>query len=123
MTDTHPTPESLLPLSSAVFHIMLALVDEERHGYGIIKEVEERTEGEVRLATGTLYGALKRLLDRGLVEELEERTDPNDDERRRYYQLTDFGQQVLTAEAERLATLVRHASRKRLIPGLQQGGS
>jgi DNA-binding PadR family transcriptional regulator len=119
MTKTDHDPESYLPLSSAVFHILLALVDEERHGYGIMQEVEARTEGEVHLAPGTLYGAIKRLLQRGLIAETDEWADPElDDERRRYYRLTKFGLRVLEAEAARLASLVRQAQAKRLLPGL-----
>jgi DNA-binding PadR family transcriptional regulator len=109
-------PEELLPLTPAVFHVLLALVDAERHGYGIIKEVEGRTEGKVRLGPGTLYGSLKRMLKEGLVEESDERPDPEaDDERRRYYRLTDFGRRVVTAEAERLRQLVSSARAKRLL--------
>ena len=96
-------PESELPLSPAVFHILLALADEERHGYGIMQEVKYRTDGQVHLVPGTLYGAIKRLLEKGIIEELDERPDPElNDERRRYYRLSDFGLKVLTAEAERL---------------------
>ena len=121
MNDSRHDPESLLPLSSAVFHIMLALVDEERHGYGIMQEVKHRTEGQVRLGPGTLYGAIKRLLGKGLIEETDERPDPNlDDERRRYYRLTDFGMRVLRAEAARLARLVRQAEAKKLLPDWSQ---
>lgn len=119
MTKTDRDPESYLPLSSAVFHILLALADEERHGYGIMQEVEARTGGEVHLAPGTLYGAIKRLLQRGLIAETDERADPElDDERRRYYRLTKFGLRVLEAESSRLASLVRQAQAKRLLPGL-----
>jgi DNA-binding PadR family transcriptional regulator len=110
------TPESHLPLAPATFQILLALVDRERHGYGIMKEVAERTEGDVRLGPGTLYGALKRLLESGLVEEGGERADPElGDERRRYYRLTRFGLQVARAEARRLDAVVRAARRKKLI--------
>jgi DNA-binding PadR family transcriptional regulator len=109
-------PEELLPLSPAVFHVLLALADAERHGYGIIKEVEARTEGRVRLGPGTLYGSIKRMLEQGLVEESGERPDAAlDDERRRYYRLTDFGRSVATAEAERLSGLVRVARAKQLL--------
>jgi DNA-binding PadR family transcriptional regulator len=110
------TPASYLPLAPATFQILLALVDGERHGYAIMKEVAERTEGGVRLGPGTLYGALKRLLEGGLVEEGGEREDPElGDERRRYYRLTDFGLQVARAEALRLDAMVRAARRKKLI--------
>jgi DNA-binding PadR family transcriptional regulator len=109
-------PEEFLPLSPAAFHILLALADAERHGYGIIKEVETRTDGKVRLGPGTLYGSIKRLLTEKLIEESDERPDPElDDERRRYYRLTDFGRRVAVAEAERLSALVSVARTKRLL--------
>ena len=109
-------PDDFLPLSPAMFHILLALADRERHGYDIMREVGERTEGKVRMGPGTLYGSIKRMLNDGLVEELDERPDPDmDDERRRYYRLTDFGLRVATAEAERLAQLVKSARNKKLI--------
>jgi DNA-binding PadR family transcriptional regulator len=109
-------PEELLPLSPAVFHVLLALADAERHGYGIIKEVEARTDGRVRLGPGTLYGSIKRMLEEGLIEESDERPDSAlDDERRRYYRLTGFGRRVASAEAERLSGLVDAARAKRLL--------
>lgn len=118
MTNTITNPENQLPLSPAVFHILLALADEERHGYGIMQEVKARTEGEVHLVPGTLYGAIKRLLERKMIEETDERRDPElSDERRRYYRLTDFGQRVLSAEASRLTRMVQQAQSKILIPG------
>ena len=111
------SPGDQLPLSPAVFHILLALADEERHGYGIMQEVERRTDGQVQLGPGTLYGAIKRLLKNGLIEEIDERPDPElNDERRRYYRLTDFGVGVLSAEAARLDELVRQARAKQLLP-------
>lgn len=110
-------PASLLPLTPAVFHILLSLTDGERHGYSIMREVEAGTEGRLRLGPGTLYGAVKRMLADGLIEESGERPDPEtDDERRRYYRLTDFGRRVASAEAVRLAELVRSARAKRLLP-------
>lgn len=113
-----PEPESYLPLSPPVFHILMALVDEERHGYGIMQEVMFRTDGQVHLVPGTLYGAIKRLLKQKLIEETDERPDPElNDERRRYYKLTEFGQRVLAAEAGRLARLVEQAQAKELLPG------
>src|ERR687883_1390631 len=106
-------PRSLLPLTPAVLQILLALADGERHGYGIMREVEERTGGETRLGPGTLYGSIKRMLADGLIEESDERPDPEmDDQRRRYYRITDFGRQVAGAEAERLAGLVSTAREK-----------
>jgi DNA-binding PadR family transcriptional regulator len=110
------SPEDFLPLTPATFHILLALADRDRHGYDIMREVDERTESKVRMGPGTLYGSIKRLLSDGLVQELDERPDPElDDERRRYYRLTDFGLRVATAEAERLAQLVKAAKSKKLL--------
>jgi DNA-binding PadR family transcriptional regulator len=119
MTESHnPDPESNLPLSPPVFHILLALADEERHGYGIMQEVKYRTKGQVRLVPGTLYGAIKRLLEKGIIEETDERSDPEmNDERRRYYRLSEFGLKVLSAEAVRLEGMVRQAQAKQLLPG------
>jgi DNA-binding PadR family transcriptional regulator len=118
MTPSEKKPEELLPLSPAIFHILLALADDERHGYGIMQEVKERTQGRVQLGPGTLYGATKRLLAQGVVAEADERPDPElNDERRRYYRLTAFGARVLEAEAERLASLVKQAQAKQLLPG------
>jgi len=116
MTPRPRDPHDLLPLTPAAFHILLALVDGERHGYAIMREVEERTGGEVRLGPGTLYGAIKRLLEQGVVEELELRPADAADERRRYYRLTSFGRRVVAAEAERLERLVRLARAKKLVP-------
>jgi len=108
--------EAHLPLTPPTFHILLALLDGERHGYAIMREVGERTEGSVRLGPGTLYGSLKRLLHAGLVEEGAERPDPESGgERRRYYRLTGLGIAVARAEARRLEALVRAAREKRLI--------
>jgi DNA-binding PadR family transcriptional regulator len=110
--------EAWLPLTPAVFHILLALADGERHGYGIMQEVAARTDGKMRLGPGTLYGTIKRLLSAGLIAESGARPDPAlDDERRRYYRLTEFGQRVAAAEAQRLAQLVHLAQDKRLLPG------
>jgi DNA-binding PadR family transcriptional regulator len=114
-------PGDLLPLTPAVLHILLALADEERHGYGIMKEVEARTGGEVRLGPGTLYGSIKRMLSAGLIEESEERPDAElDDQRRRYYRMTDFGRRVAGVEAERLQALIDAARAKKL---LRAGGA
>ena len=113
----NPQPEDWLPLTPAMFHILLALADKERHGYHIMQEVDERTEGTVKLGPGTLYGSIKRMVTDGLVEELEERPDPElDDERRRYYRLTDFGFRVARAEALRLEQMVKSARAKKLLP-------
>lgn len=110
-----PPPESLLPLPAATFDIILALVDEERHGYAIMKEVADRSGGKSAMGAGTLYGALKRLLVAGIVEETEKADPESDDERRRYYRLTDYGLAVARAEAKRLGDIVRTAQRLRLI--------
>jgi DNA-binding PadR family transcriptional regulator len=101
------SPQEVLPLTPPVFHILLALADEERHGYGIMQDVERQTAGALQLGPGTLYGCLKRMLAAGLVEEAEERRDPAlDDERRRYYRMTPFGRRAARAEAQRLAGAV-----------------
>ena len=107
----------LLPLTPAALNILLAVADEERHGYGIMREVEERTGGKTRLGPGTLYGSIKRMLADGLIEESDERPDPAlDDQRRRYYRITDFGRRVAGAEAERLSGLVETARARKLFP-------
>ena len=112
-------PRLLLPLTPAVLHILLALADAERHGYGIMQEVEGRTGGEMRLGPGTLYGSIKRMLADGLIEESDERPDPGmDDQRRRYYRITEFGRRVAGAEAERLRSLVVTAQNKKLLRGI-----
>jgi DNA-binding PadR family transcriptional regulator len=113
---TKDKPEAWLPLTPAMFHILLALADKERHGYEIMREVDERSEGKMRVGPGTLYGSIKRMLNDGLIEELDERPDPElDDERRRYYRLSDFGRRVAIAEAERLDKLVKSARSKKLL--------
>ena len=106
----------MLPLTPLSFHILLALADADRHGYGIIKEVRERTNGEMNPGAGTLYAAVQRMLDDNLVDETNDRPAVGDDERRRYYRLTEFGRQVARAEALRLARLIRIAADKKLIP-------
>jgi DNA-binding PadR family transcriptional regulator len=114
---TGADPRASLPLTSAVFHILVALADTERHGYGISREVEHNTGGIVRLGPGTLYRSIKQMLDGGLIEESDERPDPQiDDERRRYYRLTARGRLVAEAEAFRLERLVSTARAKQLLP-------
>jgi DNA-binding PadR family transcriptional regulator len=99
-----------MPLPVAVFHILVALADEELHGYAIMQDVAERTDGKLRLSAGTLYGAIKRMLEDGLIEETAERPDAEDhDERRRYYRVTPLGRKAAMAEAERLSQLVTRA--------------
>ncbi len=117
MTRDKSDPEGLLPLRPSVFHILLALSDGDLHGYAIMQEVAEHTGGQIKLGPGTLYGAIKRLLSDRLIVEADERPDPElDDERRRYYRLTDFGQRVLKAEVRRISKMVAVAQGKRLIP-------
>lgn len=101
------TPETFLPLKSNWFHILISLVESEKHGYGIMQDVLERTGGKVRLWPATLYGSLKRLIENGLIAESGERPAPEfDDARRRYYRLTPLGHRVLNLESERLRELV-----------------
>ena len=110
-------PQELLPLAPAFFHILIALAAAEMHGYAIMQDVMERTRGTLRLSPGTLYGSLKRMLGEGLIEESEERPDPGlDDERRRYYRLTNFGRAVASAESARLSALLSQARARKLSP-------
>lgn len=105
-----PDPQELLPLPAATFHILLALSDQDRHGYSIMREVSARSEGAVRVGPATLYTTIKRMLADGLIEELDERPDAeSDDQRRRYYRLSAFGRRVAHAELSRLQSLVRQA--------------
>lgn len=118
MADRDESPGDLLPLLPATFHILLALADEDRHGYAIIQEVAARTDGEVRLSAGTLYRSIQRMLEQGLILETAERPAPElDDERRRYYRITAFGRTVARAEAARLSQLVKLARASGLAPG------
>src|SRR5579883_3646741 len=126
MKKAQKNPEDLLPLTPAVFHILLALSDGERHGYGIMQEIAQRTDGQVHMGPGTLYGSIKRMIADGLIEESGTRPDPQlDDERRRYYRLTELGQRVLRAEALRLDRLLRIAQAKHVLPqpGTEMGGA
>jgi len=108
--------EEVPPLTPAVFHVLLALVDKERHGYAIMQEVTESTKGRIKMGPGTLYGTIKRLLEARMIEESDERPDAElDDERRRYYRLTAIGQRAVKAEALRYAAMAEVARRKRLI--------
>lgn len=107
--------EPKLPLSPAMFHVLLALADSDKHGYAIMKEVSRATNGEVSLSAGTLYGILRRLVADDMVVEKDERPAPElDDERRRYYRLTEFGRRVAQAEARRLEDMLELAHSKHL---------
>lgn len=111
-------PASLLPLPPATFHILIALADGDRHGYAIIQDVAASTNGELRLSPGTLYRSIQRMLEQGVIVETRERPEPEeDDERRRYYRLTPFGEEVARAEARRLTQLVKLARQSGFAPG------
>ena len=117
-------PEGHLPLTPAMLDIVLALGDEELHGYAIMQEVRRRTDGRRLLPPGTLYRSLRQMQERGLVEESEERPDPDpDDQRRRYYKLTELGRRVAVAEVGRLEGLVRAARSKGLVPRMRPSGA
>jgi DNA-binding PadR family transcriptional regulator len=110
--------DALLPLPAAAFHILLALADQPRHGYAIIQDVAARTGGEIELGAGTLYRTIQRMLEQGLIVETRERPKPDeDDERRRYYQITPLGEAVARAEARRLSELIRMARAAGFAPG------
>lgn len=112
-----PDPTSLLPLPAAVFHILIALADRDRHGYSIMQDVAARTDGKVRLSAGTLYSSIRRMLEQGLIEELADSPDPaSTDERRRYYRLSRYGRRVASAEVERLHQLISQAQATGLAP-------
>src|ERR1700754_3840896 len=109
--------DSLLPLPTAVFHILIALADSDRHGYSIMQDVTARTGGKVQLSAGTLYSSIRRMLEQGLIDELSKSPDPSStDERRRYYRLTRFGKRVAAAEVGRLNSLVKQARESGLVP-------
>ena len=119
MTKADRDVERLLPLAPAILHILISLGEGERHGYAVMQEVAERTDGKVRMSPGTLYGSIRKMLDEGLIEELFRRGAQGpliDDERRRYYRVTKFGRAVAAAEAERLASLLHHARLTGLVP-------
>jgi DNA-binding PadR family transcriptional regulator len=116
-TSPDPAPESFLPLPRDTFHILVSLADRDRHGYSVMKDVAERTDGALRLSPSSLYASIRRLLDKALIEELADRPDPeHDDERRRYYRLTRLGRAVATAEARRLERLLIDARATGLLP-------
>lgn len=109
----------LLPLSPAVFHMLLALSEGERHGYALKREIARRTGGKLKLGPGVLYGSINKMLEQGLIEESDERPDPHlDDERRRYYRITAFGRRVAQAEAARMRELVELAESALGLPEL-----
>src|SRR5438552_19031620 len=111
-------PDSLLPLPPAVFHILIALADRDRHGYSIMQDVAARTGGKVQLSAGTLYSSIRRMLEQGLIEELAKSPAPSSsDERRPYYPLTRFGKRAAASEVERLNALVRQARATGLVTG------
>src|SRR5215207_3095026 len=111
MPKPKPNPEDLLPLPAAVFHILLSLGDGERHGYALKREIARRTDGQLTLGAGVLYGSISKLLAQGLIEESDERPDPHlDDERRRYYRITPLGRKVAQADAARMRELVQLAA-------------
>ncbi len=115
-------PQAFLPLTPAMFHVLVSLADHDKHGWAILKEVAERSGGKVQLSPGTLYGLVKRLLEQGLIAESEERPPRYwDDQRRRYYRLTDWGRQVAEAEVERMQAAIREALAKDLRPQAQEG--
>ncbi len=115
MTEPGPMPSDLLPLPVSQLHILLALTTGDKHGYAIMKEIEAFTGEAVRMGPGTLYGAVKQMLKAGLIEESSERPDPDlDDERRRYYRLTDLGRQALDAEVVRMEHLTQTARKKQM---------
>jgi DNA-binding PadR family transcriptional regulator len=109
--------ESLLPLPPATFHILVALADEDRHGYAVIKDVAARTGGALKLSPGTLYRSIDRMVQQGLIREVSSRVAKDmDDERRRYYRITPFGREVARAESRRLAQMLHLARAKGLAP-------
>ena len=109
-------PEELLPLPPATLHILLALAETERHGYAIMRDVEARTDGQLKLSPGTLYRAVARMVEQGLIVEVGTRRTRAEDARRRYYRITGFGQAVARADVRRLLQLVRHAQARGLTP-------
>ncbi len=115
MSAAQSDAEAFGPLTPAMFHVLLALAGEDVHGYAILKEVELRTGGKVRLSTGTLYGIIKRLLNEGLIVEMRSRPSKSNDERRRYYAMTLKGRQVASAEAERMDGILAVARSRNLL--------
>jgi DNA-binding PadR family transcriptional regulator len=117
MPHNEPKVDDFLPLPPATFHILMALADEDRHGYAIIQDISARTNGELRMSAGTLYRSIQRMQEQGLIVETNDRPDPEeDDERRRYYRITPFGTAVARAEAKRLSDLVKLARARGIVP-------
>src|SRR5262245_13865412 len=116
MSSARDPVAELLPLPPATFHILLALFDQDRHGYAIIQDVETRTGGELRMSAGTLYRSIARMVDQGLISEVARRRTASDDARRRYYRLTPFGNACARAEMRRLSELLRLARQRGLTP-------
>jgi DNA-binding PadR family transcriptional regulator len=112
MTNTdRNTTNNLTPLSPPFFHILLSLGEGERHGYAIKREISKRTNGKLKLGPGVLYGSISKMLELGLIEESDDRPDPHlDDERRRYYRITNYGRKVAQAEAARMRELAKLAA-------------
>ena len=117
MATDDPDVDDLLPLPPATLHILMALADDDRHGYAIIQEIEARTNGALRMSAGTLYRSIQRMIEQGLIVELHDRPAPElDDERRRYYRISKFGEAVARAEVRRLQGLVRLARASGFVP-------
>ena len=117
MATEDPSVDDLLPLLPATFHILMAVSDEDRHGYAVIQEIAARTNGAIKMSAGTLYRSIQRMVEQGLIVEVEERPAPDeDDERRRYYRITKFGTAVARAETRRLQDLVKMARASGFIP-------
>ena len=117
MSKSSSSDSEHLPLTPVVLHILLALADGERHGYAIAQEVEEASEGAIRMGAGTLYGSIQRMVAAGLIEEASRRGHGGEDERRRYYRATALGKRVLALESERLRKIVVLARAKQILPG------
>jgi DNA-binding PadR family transcriptional regulator len=117
MAHNSPQPDTFLPLPAASFHILIAVAEEDRHGYAIIQDVAARTDGQLKLSAGTLYRSIQRMLEQGLIDETQERPAPElDDERRRYYRITPLGAAVAKAEATRMSKMVKWARAMGLAP-------
>ena len=116
MPDFPSSPEELTPLSPQVFHILVSLADRDQHGYAVMMDVAARTNGSIRMSAGTLYGSIQRILEQGLIEEVRNRRALGEDERRRYYRITEFGRRVVAAEASRLDEALQLARAIGILP-------